>query len=183
MSLEITIKIISRLWARNSARLFAESASATRVLTKFTSAFFSFCAHTNAWVSREINVRRNAAMKQTLATLLVTVLLLVSLVGCGEKKGNNTVTPPPAATDHGTADNSRKSHDTPGADRRNAAAAPAAAAAISTAPRAIFATGRCSRTAVSTTQTAFCSTARTRITTPCDERAAGAYCSRSFLLY
>ena len=46
-------------------------------------------------------------MKQTLATLLVTVLLLVSLVGCGEKKGNNTVTPPP---------------DTPGADRRNAAA-------------------------------------------------------------
>ena len=41
-------------------------------------------------------------MKQTLATLLVTVLLLVSLVGCGEKKGNNTVTPPPAATDHGT---------------------------------------------------------------------------------
>ena len=29
-------------------------------------------------------------MKQTLATLLVTVLLLVSLVGCGEKKGNNT---------------------------------------------------------------------------------------------
>ena len=61
-------------------------------------------------------------MKQTLATLLVTVLLLVSLVGCGEKKGNNTVTPPPAATDHDTADNSRKSHDTPGADRRNAAA-------------------------------------------------------------
>ena len=60
-------------------------------------------------------------MKQTLATLLVTVLLLVSLVGCGEKKGNNTVTPP-AATDHDTADNSRKSHDTPGADRRNAAA-------------------------------------------------------------
>ena len=61
-------------------------------------------------------------MKQTLATLLATVLLLVSLVGCGEKKGNNTVTPPPAATDHDTADNSRKSHDTPGADRRNAAA-------------------------------------------------------------
>ena len=61
-------------------------------------------------------------MKQTLATLLVTVLLLVSLVGCGEKKGNNTVTPPPAATDHGTADNSRKSHDTPGAGRRNTAA-------------------------------------------------------------
>ena len=180
MSLEITIKIISRLWARNSARLFAESASATRVLTKFTSAFFSFCAHTNAWVSREINVRRNAAMKQTLATLLVTVLLLVSLVGCGEKKGNNTVTPPPAATDHGTADNSRKSHDTPAV---TPPPAPAAAAAISTAPRAIFATGRCSRTAVSTTQTAFCSTARTRITTPCDERAAGAYCSRSFLLY
>ncbi len=54
--------------------------------------------------------------------VLVTALLLVSLVGCGEKKGNNTVTPPPAATDHGTADNSRKSHDTPGADRRNAAA-------------------------------------------------------------
>ena len=61
-------------------------------------------------------------MKQTLATLLVTALLLVSLVGCGEKKGNNTVTPPPAATDHDTADNSRKSHDTPGADRRSAAA-------------------------------------------------------------
>lgn len=56
-------------------------------------------------------------MKQTLATLLVTALLLVSLVGCGEKKGNNTVTPPPAATDHDTADNSRKSHDTPGAAR------------------------------------------------------------------
>ena len=30
-------------------------------------------------------------MKQTLATLLVTALLLVSLVGCGEKKGGSAV--------------------------------------------------------------------------------------------
>ena len=61
-------------------------------------------------------------MKKTLAMLCLTALALVSLAGCGEKKGNNTVTQPPAATDNGTADNSRKSHDTPGADRRNAAA-------------------------------------------------------------
>ena len=46
-------------------------------------------------------------MKQTLTTLLVTVLLLVSLVGCGEKKGNR--------------DNGGANSATPGAESGNVA--------------------------------------------------------------
>jgi hypothetical protein len=109
MSLEITIKIISRLWARNSAKLFAELVSVTCVLTKFTSGFLLLRAHTIAWVSREMNVRRNAAMKQTLAMLFVTALLLFSLAGCGEKKDSNTANgPSTGTTDNGAADSGKK---------------------------------------------------------------------------
>lgn len=62
-------------------------------------------------------------MKQTLAMLFVTALLLFSLAGCGEKKDSNAANgPSTGTTDNGAADNSRKSHDTPGTDRRNAAA-------------------------------------------------------------
>lgn len=117
MSLEITIKIISRLWARNSARLFAELVSVTCVLTKFTSGFLLLRAHTIAWVSREMNVRRNAAMKQTLAMLFVTALLLFSLAGCGEKKDSNTANgPSTSTTDNGAADSGKKKDNLPGDD-------------------------------------------------------------------
>ena len=56
-------------------------------------------------------------MKQTLATLLVTVLLLVSLVGCGEKKDNGAVTgKPDSTTDGGAMDSNKKDDTTPGDD-------------------------------------------------------------------
>ena len=79
------------------------------VLTKFTSGFLLLRAHTIAWVSREMNVRRNAAMKQTLAMLFVTALLLFSLAGCGEKKDSNTANgPSTGTTDNGAADSGKK---------------------------------------------------------------------------
>ncbi len=56
-------------------------------------------------------------MKQTLAMLFVTVLLLFSLAGCGEKKDSNTAnTPPTGTTDNGTADSDKKDDNTPGDD-------------------------------------------------------------------
>lgn len=111
------IIIFSRLWARNSARLFAELVSVTCVLTKFTSGFLLLRAHTIAWVSREMNVRRNAAMKQTLAMIFVTALLLFSLAGCGEKKDSNTANgPSTGTTDNGAADSGKKKNNMPGDD-------------------------------------------------------------------
>ena len=87
------------------------------VLTKFTSGFLLFRAHTIAWVSREMNVRRNAAMKQTLAMLFVTALLLFSLVGCGEKKDSNTANgPSTGTTDNGAADSNKKDDNASGDD-------------------------------------------------------------------
>ena len=56
-------------------------------------------------------------MKQTLAMLFVTVLLLFSLAGCGEKKDSNTANSSPnGTTDNGTADNDGKDDNTPGDD-------------------------------------------------------------------
>ena len=56
-------------------------------------------------------------MKQTLAMLFVTVLLLFSLAGCGEKKDGNTANSSPnGTTDNGTADNDGKDDNTPGDD-------------------------------------------------------------------
>ena len=47
-------------------------------------------------------------MKQTLAMLFVTALLLFSLAGCGEKKDSNTAnTPPNSTTDNGTPDSDK----------------------------------------------------------------------------
>ena len=86
------------------------------ILTEFTSAFFPFHAHTIAWVSREIEVRRNAKMKQTLAMLFVTVLLLFSLAGCGEKKDNSTAANPPAGTTDNGASGDKGDNGAPGDD-------------------------------------------------------------------
>ena len=75
-------------------------------------------------------------MKQTLAMLFVTALLLFSLVGCGEKKDSNTANgPSTGTTDNGAADSGKKNDNMPGddmdgdgenttrsVDRRNAAA-------------------------------------------------------------
>ena len=47
-------------------------------------------------------------MKQTLAMLFVTALLLFSLAGCGEKKDSNT--------DNGAADSGKKKDNVPGDD-------------------------------------------------------------------
>lgn len=80
-------------------------------------------------------------MKQTLAMLFVTALLLFSLAGCGEKKDSNTANgPSTGTTDNGAADSGKKNDNMPGdgmmgddmdgdgenttrsVDRRNAAA-------------------------------------------------------------
>ena len=66
-------------------------------------------------------------MKQTLAMLFVTALLLFSLAGCGEKKDSNTANgPSTGTTDNGAADSGKKKDNMPGddmsGDRRNAAA-------------------------------------------------------------
>ena len=56
-------------------------------------------------------------MKQSLAMLFVTVLLLFSLAGCGEKKDNSTAnTPPSGTTDNGTTDSGKKDDTMPGDD-------------------------------------------------------------------
>lgn len=56
-------------------------------------------------------------MKQTLAMLFVTALLLFSLAGCGEKKDSNTAnTPPNSTTDNGTPDSDKNDDNTPGDD-------------------------------------------------------------------
>ena len=48
-------------------------------------------------------------MKQTLAMLFVTALLLFSLAGCGEKKDSNTANgPSTGTTDNGAADSGKK---------------------------------------------------------------------------
>ena len=52
-------------------------------------------------------------MKQTLAMLFVTALLLFSLAGCGEKKDGNTANDPPSGT---TDDSGKKDVNTPGDD-------------------------------------------------------------------
>ena len=68
-------------------------------------------------VKVEMNVRRNAAMKQTLAMLFVTALLLFSLAGCGEKKDSNTANgPSTGTTDNGAADSGKKDDNMPGDD-------------------------------------------------------------------
>ena len=51
-------------------------------------------------------------MKQTLAMLFVTALLLFSLAGCGEKKDSNTANDPPT----GTSDSDRKDDNSSGDD-------------------------------------------------------------------
>lgn len=75
-------------------------------------------------------------MKQTLAMLFVTALLLFSLAGCGEKKDSNTANgPSTGTTDNGAADSGKKKDNMMGddmdgdgenttrsVDRRNAAA-------------------------------------------------------------
>ncbi len=56
-------------------------------------------------------------MKQSLAMLFVTVLLLFSLAGCGEKKDNSTAnTPPSGTTDNGTTDSGKKDDTMAGDD-------------------------------------------------------------------
>ena len=56
-------------------------------------------------------------MKQTLAMLFVTALMLFSLAGCGEKKDNNAVTNrSDSTTDGGTTDSGKKDDTTPGDD-------------------------------------------------------------------
>ena len=52
-------------------------------------------------------------MKQTLAMLFVTALLLFSLAGCGEKKDSNTANGPST----GTTDNGAAGADSGGAER------------------------------------------------------------------
>ena len=48
-------------------------------------------------------------MKQTLAMIFVTALLLFSLAGCGEKKDSNTANgPSTGTTDNGAADSGKK---------------------------------------------------------------------------
>lgn len=48
-------------------------------------------------------------MKQTLAMLFVTALLLFSLAGCGEKKDSNTANgPSTGTTDNGAVDSGKK---------------------------------------------------------------------------
>ena len=56
-------------------------------------------------------------MKQTLAMLFVTALMLFSLAGCGEKKDNGAVTgKPDSTTDGGAMDSDKKDDTTPGDD-------------------------------------------------------------------
>ena len=56
-------------------------------------------------------------MKQTLAMLFVTALLLFSLAGCGEKKDSNTANgPSTGTTDNGAADSGKKKDNMPGDD-------------------------------------------------------------------
>ena len=55
-------------------------------------------------------------MKQTLAMLFVTALLLFSLAGCGEKKDNNTVTDPPAGTTDNDVSGDKGDNGAPGDD-------------------------------------------------------------------
>ena len=56
-------------------------------------------------------------MKQTLAMLFVTALLLFSLAGCGEKKDSNTANgPSTGTTDNGAADSGKKKDNVPGDD-------------------------------------------------------------------
>ena len=56
-------------------------------------------------------------MKQTLAMLFVTALLLFSLAGCGEKKDSNTANGPSnGTTDNGAADSGKKKDNMPGDD-------------------------------------------------------------------
>ena len=56
-------------------------------------------------------------MKQTLAMLFVTALLLFSLAGCGEKKDSNTANgPSTGTTDNGAADSGKKKDNLPGDD-------------------------------------------------------------------
>lgn len=60
-------------------------------------------------------------MKQTLAMLFVTALMLFSLAGCGEKKDNNAVTgKPDSTTDGGATDSGEKDDTTPGDDMSGA---------------------------------------------------------------
>ena len=56
-------------------------------------------------------------MKQTLAMLFVTALLLFSLAGCGEKKDSNTANgPSTGTTDNGAADSGKKKDNVAGDD-------------------------------------------------------------------
>ena len=56
-------------------------------------------------------------MKQTLAMIFVTALLLFSLAGCGEKKDSNTANgPSTGTTDNGAADSGKKKNNMPGDD-------------------------------------------------------------------
>ena len=56
-------------------------------------------------------------MKQTLAMLFVTALLLFSLAGCGEKKDSNTANgPSTGTTDNGAADSNKKDDNASGDD-------------------------------------------------------------------
>ena len=56
-------------------------------------------------------------MKQTLAMLFVTALLLFSLAGCGEKKDSNTANgPSTGTTDNDAADSGKKKDNMPGDD-------------------------------------------------------------------
>ena len=56
-------------------------------------------------------------MKQTLAMLFVTALLLFSLAGCGEKKDSNTANgPSTGTTDNGAGDRGKKKDNMPGDD-------------------------------------------------------------------
>ena len=56
-------------------------------------------------------------MKQTLAMLFVTALLLFSLAGCGEKKDSSTANDSPnSTTDNGAADSDKKDDNTSGDD-------------------------------------------------------------------
>ena len=55
-------------------------------------------------------------MKQTLAMLFATVLLLFSLAGCGEKKDNSTAANPPAGTTDNGASGDKGDNGAPGDD-------------------------------------------------------------------
>ena len=59
-------------------------------------------------------------MKQTLAMLFVTALMLFSLAGCGEKKDNNAVTGKPDSTTDGGMTDDKKDDTTPGDDMSGA---------------------------------------------------------------